>query len=189
MSARSSRPGGGIYVALGANLPSAVGPPQRTLEEALVRLARAGVEVLAVSPWYTTSPMGGRDQPRYVNGVAEVATRRDPQALLALLHDIEDELGRRRRQRWESRPVDLDLIDYRQLERTQSPPILPHPGAAKRLFVLLPLHDVAPEWKHPVTGHPVARLIESLPRDDGEIERLASWLVKPHRGRSRQRRR
>ncbi len=174
MSAISSRPGGGIYVALGANLPSAVGPPQRTLEEALERMGCAGVDVLAVSPWYATRPMGNQDQPRYVNGVAEVATDRDPQALLELLHGIEESLGRQRRRRWEARTVDLDLIDYRRLQRTGSPPMLPHPGAAERLFVLLPLHDVAPAWRHPVTGQPIDCLIGALPRGDGDIERLQS---------------
>ncbi len=173
MSAISSRLKGGIYVALGANLASAVGPPRRTLEEALARFRHAGVDVLDVSPWYETRPMGGRDQPRYVNGVAEVATERDPEALLELLHDIEEGLGRQRLRRWESRTVDLDLIDYRGLERTGPPPVLPHPGAVSRLFVLLPLNDVAPAWRHPVTGQAIDCLIRALPRHDGDIERLA----------------
>ena len=160
-------------MALGANLASAVGPPRRTLEEALARIRRAGVEVRGVSPWYETRPMDDRDQPRYVNGVAEIATERDPEALLELLHGIEEGLGRQRRRRWESRTVDLDLIDYRGLERIGPPPVLPHPGAAERLFVLLPLQDVAPRWRHPVTGEPVERLIRALPRRDGDIERLA----------------
>ena len=173
MSALSSRPQGGIYVALGANLSSEIGSPQRTLEEALARIRRAGVVVLDVSPWYETQPMEDRDQPRYVNGVAEIATRRDPETLLELLHEIEASLGRLRRERWESRTVDLDLIDYRGLTRTDSAPILPHPGAAERLFVLLPLNDVAPAWRHPVTGRAIDDLIRALPRRDGDIERLA----------------
>ncbi len=173
MSALPSRPRGGIYVALGANLASPIGPPRRTLEEALVRMRRAGVEVLDASPWYETRPMEDRDQPRYVNAVAEVDTAHDPEALLALLHEVEEGLGRQRRLRWESRTVDLDLIDYRGLERTGPPPVLPHPGAAERLFVLLPLHDVAPAWRHPVTGHSIASLIQALPRRDGDIARLA----------------
>ncbi|MCE2519490.1 MAG: 2-amino-4-hydroxy-6-hydroxymethyldihydropteridine diphosphokinase [Alphaproteobacteria bacterium] len=173
MSAIPSRLQGGIYVALGANLASAVGPPRRTLEEALARIRRADVEVLDVSPWYETRPMDDRDQPRYVNGIAEVATERDPEALLELLHDIEEGLGRQRRLRWESRTVDLDLIDYRGLESTGPSPVLPHPGVAERLFVLLPLKDVAPAWRHPATGQPIDCLIQALPRRDGDIERLA----------------
>ena len=173
MSAISSRLRGGIYVALGANLASAVGPPRRTLEEALARIRGAGVDVLDVSPWYETRPLGGRDQPRYVNGVAEVATELDPESLLELLHGIEEGLGRQRRRRWESRTVDLDLIDYRGLERTGPSLVLPHPGAVERLFVLLPLNDVAPAWRHPVTGQPIDCLIRALPRHDGDIERLA----------------
>ena len=172
MSAHSSRSKGGIYVALGANLASPVGPPRRTLEEALARIRHAGVDVLDVSPWYETRPMSGLEQPRYVNGVAEVATELDPVALLELLHGIEEGLGRQRRRRWESRTVDLDLIDYRGLERTGHPPMLPHPGTAKRLFVLLPLKDVAPAWRHPVTGQHIDCLIRALPRHDGDIERL-----------------
>ena len=174
MSAIPSRLQGGIYVALGANLASAIGAPRRTLEEALARIRRAGVDVLGVSPWYETRPLDDRDQPRYVNGVAELATERDPETLLGLLHDVEEGLGRQRRLRWESRTVDLDLIDYRGLERTDRPPLLPHPGAAERLFVLLPLNDVAPQWRHPVTGQSIDCLIRALPRRDGDIERLAT---------------
>ncbi len=172
MSATLSRLQGGIYMALGANLASVIGPPRRTLEEALARVRRAGVDVLGVSPWYETRPMDDRDQPRYVNGVAELATEHGPEALLELLHDIEEGLGRQRRRRWESRTVDLDLIDYRGLERADRPPLLPHPGAAERLFVLLPLHDVAPRWRHPVTGQPIDCLIRGLPRQAGDIEPL-----------------
>ncbi len=173
MTATHSPPEGGVFLALGANLASGIGTPQRTLEEALTRISGADVGVLRVSPWYETRPMHGADQPRYVNGVAELGTHFDPACLLDLLHRIETSLGRERRERWASRTVDLDIVDFRGVVRSGPPPVLPHPGARERLFVLLPLKDVAPDWRHPGSGEPIDDLIKALPRTPDDIERLA----------------
>lgn len=164
---------GGVFLALGGNLASPVGTPRQTLEEALTRIAQAGVDVLDVSPWYETRPLRGADQPRYVNGVAELGTHIDPASLLELLHRVEDSLDRVRLERWASRTVDLDIIDFRGLVMPGVRPELPHPGARERLFVLLPLRDVMPRWRHPGSGEPIDALISALPRFPGDIERLA----------------
>ncbi len=163
---------GGIFIALGANLPSEFGVPRRTLEEGLARIGAAGVDVLRVSPWYGTMPLHGLDQPRYVNAVAEVGTDLAPAVLLALLQDIERALGRRRSERWASRTADLDIVDYRGLVRPSPSPVLPHPGARERLFVLKPLKDIAPSWRHPVSGEAIDDLLEAVPRAPGDLERL-----------------
>jgi 2-amino-4-hydroxy-6-hydroxymethyldihydropteridine diphosphokinase len=154
-----------ILIGLGANLPSAShGAPQATLEAALAALAKAGVAVERRSPWYRTAPVPAGDQPWYVNGVAAVATRLGPAELLALLHRIEDRFGRERRTRNEPRVLDLDLLDYDGLVQPGGPgPALPHPRMHERAFVLLPLRDVAPDWRHPVSGATVAALIDRLP--------------------------
>ena len=98
-----------ILIGLGANLPSALGPPQATLEAALADLEKAGVAILARSPWYRSAPVPASNQPWYVNGVASIATALGPVGLLALLHQVEARIGRERRTRNEARAVDLDI--------------------------------------------------------------------------------
>lgn len=163
-----------ILIALGANLPSPAGPPRRTCEAALAALAEAGTRVIHRSSWYRSAPVPASDQPWFVNGVAAIETALDPEALLALLHAVERRMGRDREtpsERWAARALDLDLLDYQGEIRATGAPILPHPRLAERAFVLLPLAEVAPDWRHPETGRRVADLIAALPPDGG-IERL-----------------
>lgn len=153
-----------ILIGLGANEPSVVGPPQATLEAALAMLAAEGVAIAAQSRWYRSAPVPPSDQPWFVNGVVAVTTRLDPAGLLALLHRTEAHFGRRRRQRDEARPIDLDLLAYDDLVWGEGrTPRLPHPRLHQRAFVLLPLRDVAPNWRHPDLGQSVAALIAALP--------------------------
>jgi len=160
-----------ILLGLGANLPSAVGAPQATLEAALGALAEAGVTVRRRSPWYRSAPMPAGDQPWYVNGVVAVESALDAPALLALLHRIEARFGRVRRELNEPRAIDLDILDYDGAVRAAAP-VLPHPRLAERAFVLLPLRDVAPQWRHPVSRQGIAELIAALPTDQ-RAERVA----------------
>ena len=166
----TSRP---IFIALGANLPSDHGGPEATLDAALAAIRAAGVTVEARSAWYATAPVPRSDQPDYVNGVARVGTQLGPADLLALLHGIEDAFGRVRVQRNEARVIDLDLIDYGGLVTGAEGEglVLPHPRAHLRGFVLLPLRDVAPDWRHPVTGASIDALIGDL-SDPSGVRRL-----------------
>lgn len=123
------------------------------------------------SPWYSSKAWPPSAQPRYVNGVAVFEGAPEPAALLSLLHEIEAYFGRRRRRANEARIIDLDLLAVDG--RTAGPdaagagPILPHPRMAERAFVLVPLRDVAPGWRHPVLGETVEALIARLgPADD-----------------------
>lgn len=159
-----------ILIGLGANLPSAAGPPAATLAAALAALEAAGVAVERRSPCYRTAPLPASDQPWFVNAVASVATGLSPEALLALLHRIEAEFGRRRQALNEPRVLDLDLLDYQGLVRARAP-VLPHPRLHERGFVLLPLADIAPFWRHPASGAGLAELIAALPPGQG-LERL-----------------
>ncbi len=156
-----------ILIGLGANLArEAHGTPRETLEAALARLEELGISVVARSRWYRSAPVPPSDQPWFVNGVAAVATRLGPEALLAVLHRVEREFGRIRRARNEARVVDLDLLAYEDLVRDGGDgPTLPHPRMHERAFVLRPLAEVAPEWTHPVSGRTVAELIRDLPAD------------------------
>ena len=156
-----------ILVAIGANLPGTGGrtPLQTCLDavQALTKLTE--LQLHSVSRWYETEPVPRSDQPNYVNGVVRL-TRRDgaaicPKRLLASLQAIENRFGRARSEPNAARTLDLDLIDLDGLIRTAPDPILPHPRAHERAFVLLPLLDVAPDWVHPVSGQSAKALLEA----------------------------
>lgn len=150
-----------VYIALGANLASAeYGAPRATLEAALALLASQDITILRRSSWWQSSPQPVSDQPDFVNGVVEVRTGLSPTDLLARLHRIESSCGRTRQERWEARVLDLDLIDYRG-RVVSGTPVLPHPRLGDRLFVLLPLQEIAPNWRHPVSGAGLAELISA----------------------------
>lgn len=152
-----------ILVGLGANLPGPGGSPRATLEMALAALGRRGVRIAARSPFYESAPVPPSDQPWYVNAVARVETELPPAELLRLLLAVEADLGRVRGVRNAPRAVDLDLLAYG--ERVERAPglVLPHPRLHERAFVLRPLADIAPGWRHPVTGQDVAALLRALP--------------------------
>ena len=156
-----------LYIGLGANLPHPrFGPPKATLEHVLTQFPAAGLRVLARSPWYESAPVPASDQPWYVNGVVRVATAQSPQEVLAKLHAIEAELGRQRVEQNEPRSIDLDIIAFgNMILNGPEPPIVPHPRMAERAFVLRPLSDLAPDWRHPTTGQRISALIALLPRD------------------------
>ena len=100
-----------------------------------------------------------------------VETGLGPADLLARLHEIEAAHGRLRTVRNAPRPLDLDIVDYRGLVRNggqdgaPAAPVLPHPRAHLRAFVLLPLAEILPDWRHPVSGRSIADLIAALPPD------------------------
>ncbi|MBX3447361.1 MAG: 2-amino-4-hydroxy-6-hydroxymethyldihydropteridine diphosphokinase [Parvibaculaceae bacterium] len=162
-----------ILIALGANLPGAAGGPEATLRAALAAMPAFGLQVVRMAPFYRTPALADYAQPDYVNSVASVEAAAPPEGVLATLHRFEALFGRVRRDRWAPRVIDLDLLDCRGTVLPGSgggrsgvagaPLALPHPGIAARGFVLVPLRDVAPGWRHPVTGESVERLIAALP--------------------------
>lgn len=160
-----------IIIALGANLPHPVfGPPEATLMQALAELSRTGLTVVRRSRFYRTAPVPASSQPWFVNAVAAVETRHGPIEALAKLQEIEVKFGRARKVVNEARVLDLDLIDYDGLVRPgPEPPILPHARASERAFVLLPLADIDPAWRHPASGASLAELIARLPADQSGV--------------------
>jgi len=161
-----------VYLGLGSNLDNPVfGAPRQVLEAALAALPTPGLSVRSVSPFYETAPVPLSDQPWYVNAVCAVETHMSPSHLLAHLQGIEAQMGRKRAIRNEARVLDLDILDFGGLVLAGGEvgpaagivPVLPHPRMAERAFVLYPLRDLAPDWRHPATGATLGALIAALP--------------------------
>ncbi|MBK1668068.1 2-amino-4-hydroxy-6-hydroxymethyldihydropteridine diphosphokinase [Rhodovibrio sodomensis] len=153
------------YVALGANLPSdRFGPPRATLHAAIAQLRQRGLTVGARSSWYASAPVPASDQPWFINAVVRLDDVLEPAWLLETLHALEAALGRVRSVRNAPRAVDLDLIDAGG--RVSAPddwPVLPHPRLHARAFVLMPLKEVAPDWRDPRSGTHIDALLAALP--------------------------
>lgn len=163
-----------IYIGLGANLPHPTyGAPVDTLKAALADLGTRGIKVRRLSPWYRSAPVPASDQPWYLNAVAEIATELPADGLLAVLHEVEEFFGRIRSEPNAARRIDLDLLDFCREIASGGPgkATLPHPRMTARAFVLRPLADLVPAWRHPVTGAPIEALVAALPADQ-IIERL-----------------
>jgi 2-amino-4-hydroxy-6-hydroxymethyldihydropteridine diphosphokinase len=154
-----------ILIALGANLPGPAGPPVAGLRAALALLEERGVKIRSVSSFYETPAWPDPGQPAYINAVAAVETTLQPVELLTLLHGVETDFGRLRSAPNAPRALDLDLLDYDGKVLTQGV-TLPHPRMTERSFVLVPLAQIAPGWRHPVTGEGVADLLARLPDRD-----------------------
>ena len=151
-----------ILIALGGNLPHLAGQPADTLKRALGELERQGVEIREVSAFYETPAWPDPADSAFVNAVAAVKTSLQPVELLMLLHGVETDLGRLRSVVNAPRTLDIDLLDYDGRVMTEGL-ILPHPRMDARSFVLVPLAEIAPEWRHPVSRQSAAELSGGLP--------------------------
>ena len=148
-------------LALGANL----GDRAATLAAAVAELgATPGIEVLAVSPVVETDPVGGPEQPEYLNAVVAVRSTLPPHALLAACLAVERRHGRERRVRWAARTLDVDIVSYAGLVLRTPDLVLPHPRAAARAFVLAPWAALDPQARLAVPGGsvPVLDLLADL---------------------------
>ena len=144
-------------VALGAN----IGNPKEQMDLALAMLKEA-TEVTAISSYYVTKPVGGPEQPDYINAVCILESDLPALDLLSLLHGIEKSLGRERREKWGPRTIDLDLIQYGSLLSKADELELPHPRAFERRFVLEPWHEIEPEAVL-LTHGKISELLVQLP--------------------------
>jgi len=154
-------------IGIGANLPGADGAsPLAGCQRACARLGEGVGRLRRRSPWYLSEPVPPSDQPWFVNGAALLDTDLAPEAVLAALHAIERSAGRLRRRRWEARVLDLDLLAYGDHVTAVAGGVqVPHPRLAERLFVLMPLADVAPHWRHPASGIGIDALLAARAGD------------------------
>jgi len=161
-----------IVIGIGANLPAPDGaPPLEAARRAAERLdTLPGLRLRALSRWFRTEPVPPSGQPSYINAIALLGTEPaavEPDAadLLARLQSIEAQAGRTRGERNAARTLDLDIIAMGEaggMVRAAPDPVLPHPRAHLRAFVLAPLLDVAPCWVHPVLGRSAADILAEL---------------------------
>lgn len=165
-----SRP---IYIALGANL----GEPKESFKRALRTLEQSGAILRQLSGiWQSPSWPPGKGHPDYNNACAEIDYAGKANDLLALLHNVEADLGRVRNELNAPRTLDLDLLDFRGEHVNQSSLTLPHPRMLSRGFVLLPLSQIAPDWQHPVTGEGIESALAKLPLSDIEPMRYIGHM-------------
>ncbi len=177
-----------VLIALGANLTFGDMLPEETVLRAIRGLREGGLHLIVCSPLYRTPCFPAGAGPDYVNAAARVAAPRGMTAadVLAILHAVEADFGRKRDTRWGMRTLDIDLLafgdavlpdlaTYRhwrdmstEMQVIAAPDrlIVPHPRMHERAFVLVPLGVVAPEWLHPVLGQSVASLLAALPAAD-----------------------
>ena len=149
--------GGTVILGLGSNL----GDRLRQLERALEYLS-GQIKLKRVSSVYETEPVGLPDQPWFLNLVATGATQLRPEALLEFVKRGETELGRRSGKRFGPRPIDIDILAYDELVVCEPHLEIPHPRMHERRFVLEPLAEIVPEWRHPRHAETAMQLLESL---------------------------
>ena len=158
-----------IYLALGSNMKGDFATPQQLVEAAISNLPLCGAHVVKAAPLYGSAAVGpevdGAPQADYVNTVVAVRSVTPAVGLLRRLHTLEAAFGRARRIKWGPRTLDIDILSY-HAEVQGGLAEIPHPRLAARAFVLYPLRDIAPGWRHPISGAGVNELIKGLPASE-----------------------
>ena len=175
-----------LLCALGANLGRGAGNPEDTVSQALILLKSRNFTLKAISRFWRTPAFPEGSGPDFVNACCILQTNLTPNATLEVFHEVEAQLGRERLDRWGARVVDLDLLAFgdrvlpdrqkyahwrdlplsEQMLHAPEVLILPHPRLQDRGFVLIPLAEIAPLWRHPVSGRSVREMCEALPEAD-----------------------
>ena len=149
-----------IYIGIGSNLPSAEhGPPEAVVHAAIAAVVRTGAGLVRTSSLWRTAPVPPSGQPSFLNAVIEASTTFEPLQVLTIIQEIETGLGRVRIVKSGPRTLDIDILAWG--DRVVSLPHLriPHPSIKERRFVLEPLAEIHPNWRHPETGERVGDML------------------------------
>jgi len=159
-----------IILGIGSNLPSSTGDRFKNIILAITYLEDHGIKILKKSSFYETPSYPDPKKPKFINMVVLVETLLPPVDLMSVLLLIEEKLERKRHKKNDPRTCDIDIIDYNaQVENFSYKSFditLPHEKAVNRNFVLIPLHEIIPEWKHPKTKETIDVLISKLSNTD-----------------------
>ncbi len=140
-----------------------MGDRRAHLEAALAQIGRIA-RLSRVSSFYRSDPVGYTDQPEFLNAAAEILWGDSPEELLGAVQRVERRVGRRSTFRDGPREIDVDILDFGGATRQSPDLVLPHPRLDSRRFVLAPLAEIAPAWRHPVSGRTARELLAELPR-------------------------
>jgi 2-amino-4-hydroxy-6-hydroxymethyldihydropteridine diphosphokinase len=157
-----------ILIGLGANLVHPeFGAPINTLAAAVAEIGKT-LPVVSRSRWYSSAPVPHSDQPWFVNAVVQIKSDLSLYETLDFLHSVEKFFGRVRERKWEARVLDIDLLVFEDVitenKDQKIGPVVPHPFIQDRAFVLAPLAEIAPDWRHPVFKKRAQEMLENLPR-------------------------
>ncbi|MGK7389721.1 MAG: 2-amino-4-hydroxy-6-hydroxymethyldihydropteridine diphosphokinase [Candidatus Cyclobacteriaceae bacterium M2_1C_046] len=136
----------GKFLLLGGNVDN----PEITFKKALELFREKGITVIKLSSCYRTAAWGIKDQPDFLNQVVQIETDLTPEQLLQVILSIEQQLGRKRQEKWGPRLIDIDILYYDQIVMNNEDLSIPHPEIENRRFTLAPLAEIAPDFIHPV---------------------------------------
>ena len=156
-----------IILALGSNLTSNFGNRFVNIDKAVEYLKDYNIKIIKKSSFYETESFPDKNNPKFINIVIEVSTQLDLEDLASKIMIVENKLGRKRGVKNQPRTCDIDIIDYNNKEikfkKNQFEFIVPHISLESRNFVLFPLKEILPNWKHPKSKESINTLIEKLP--------------------------
>ncbi len=159
-----------IFLGLGSNLPSKYGDKFANINLAISSLESYGVKIIKRSSFYKTPSYPDRENPKFINVVILVKTNLAPIDLMSVLIFIEEKLERKRFKKNDPRTCDIDIIDYNSqilnLKYNNIDITVPHKELTSRNFVLFPLQEISPMWKHPKTKETINNLIRKLNAED-----------------------
>ena len=159
-----------IFLGLGSNLPSKYGDRFANINLAISYLEGYGIEVIKKSSFYETPSYPNKENPKFINAVILVETILPPVDLMSVLILIEKNLERKRGKKNDPRTCDIDIIDYNSqilnLRYNNLDLTVPHKELTTRNFILFPLHEISPKWKHPKTKEIISDLVQKLSEDD-----------------------